>query len=159
MSGVRLGNFPLQRIGVRGDSMRTSQPPASADAVALATGPTDADLSARVKDASWLLARIWKTGEFSGLDAGTPTDPKLEKRARRLVGKVVVIQRLGGASGSEPDIVQIKRLTKVDRLDNGALGFWVEGDNTSASTDSRHWGYLKGSEIRGRVLISSGVKK
>jgi hypothetical protein len=158
MSGVRLGNFPLQSIGVRGDSMRTSQPPASKNTSPSGPDSTDADLATRVSDAGWLLARIWKFGEFSGLDAGTPADQGLEKRVRRLVGKVVVIQRLGGASGSEPDIVQIKRLTKVDRLENGALGFWVEGDNTSASTDSRHWGYLKGSEIRGRVIFSKGMK-
>ena len=161
MSGVRLGNFPLQRIGVRGDSMRTSQPPASADSSFMGTdpaSPANADLVARITDAGWILARIWKMGEVSGWDAGSPTDQRLERRARKLIGKVIVFQRLGGASGSQPDIIQIKRLIKIDWLENGALGFWVEGDNKSASTDSRHWGYLKGSEIRGRVIFSRGVK-
>lgn len=167
MRSARLGNFPLQRLGVRGNSMRASQPPTEVapnlhtrkvEKVELsAVDPDVPDYEANVQESGWVLARIWKFGEFSGQDAGTPMDSARALRARKLVGKVIVIQRLGGADGSEPDFVQIKRLIKIDILENGELGFWVEGDNKSASTDSRHWGYVKGSEIRGRVIFSYRV--
>ena len=60
-----------------------------------------------------------------------------------LIGKVVVIER-----ESYPGILLIKRIIRIDDS-----GIWVEGDNKEASTDSRNWGVLSPSEIRGVVLL------
>ena len=68
--------------------------------------------------------------------------------SERLLGKVVVVER-----ESYPGILLIKRVTHIDLLPNGAYQFWVEGDNRDASTDSRHWGAISRSEIRGRIVL------
>lgn len=60
-----------------------------------------------------------------------------------LVGKVVILER-----DSMPGILQIKR---VIRIEENAL--WVEGDNKTFSTDSRSWGVVAPTEIRGVVLL------
>ena len=64
-------------------------------------------------------------------------------KSQRLVGKVVVIER-----ESYPGIHLIKRVSRADQN-----GFWVEGDNTEASTDSREWGSIAPTEIKGLVLL------
>ena len=86
-------------------------------------------MSPTFNDGDWLFFRV-----ISRIDA---------KRVQRLVGKVVVIER-----ESYPGVLLIKRVTKVDQA-----GIWVEGDNKSASTDSRQWGVLGSPEICGRVLF------
>ena len=68
--------------------------------------------------------------------------------SERLLGKVVGVER-----ESYPGILLIKRVTHIDLLPNGAHQFWVEGDNRDASTDSRHWGAISRSEIRGRIVL------
>ena len=65
------------------------------------------------------------------------------RRPERLIGKAVVIER-----ESYPGVHFIKRVKSVDQT-----GFWVEGDNTEASTDSRQWGSVAPAEIVGRVLM------
>lgn len=55
----------------------------------------------------------------------------------------VVIERQ-----ERPGIFLIKRLIRID----GAK-YWVEGDNKTASTDSRQWGALERNEIIGKVLF------
>lgn len=52
-------------------------------------------------------------------------------------GDVVLIER-----ESYPGIFYIKRIKTIDRM-----GIWVEGDNSSESTDSRTWGYLHPNEL------------
>lgn len=64
-------------------------------------------------------------------------------QARRLVGKVVVIER-----EKYPGILYLKRLMFMD-----SLGCWVEGDNKTGSTDSRQWGAISAEEIIGLVLF------
>lgn len=53
------------------------------------------------------------------------------------VGDVVLIER-----ESYPGIFYIKRVKIID-----LNGIWVEGDNSSESTDSRTWGYLSPNEL------------
>jgi len=80
-------------------------------------------------DGDWLLFRSIELIDAKGL--------------RPLIGKVIVIER-----ESHLGILLIKRIVRVDES-----GIWVEGDNKEASTDSRNWGVLMSSEIRGRVLL------
>ena|ERR1035437_6065634 len=80
-------------------------------------------------DGDWLLFRTVELLNANGL--------------RPLIGKVVVIER-----ESYPGILFIKRIVRLDDS-----GIWVEGDNKEASTDSRNWGAITPSEIRGRVLF------
>lgn len=62
--------------------------------------------------------------------------------------QVVLIER-----ELQPGIHYIKRIQKVH-----GDGYWVEGDNrdpevATRMSDSRAWGYLSVSEIRGRALF------
>ena len=84
-------------------------------------------------EGDWLLFRAWRSrsGNF-----------KL-KALESLVGKVVLIQR------SPNDFMQIKRVKKI--TDDGS--FWVEGDNASASTDSRQWGAIEPTEVQAVLLF------
>ena len=66
--------------------------------------------------------------------------PKLKAR------KVYVIER-----ADRPGIFVIKRLMEIGSGENAGK-VWVEGDN-EASTDSRQWGWISGSELRARVLF------
>jgi len=86
-------------------------------------------MSPTYNDGDWLLFRPLSEVKVNSL--------------RRLVGKVVVIER-----ESYPGILLIKRLLRADES-----GLWVEGDNEDASTDSRAWGLLAPREIVGLVLI------
>lgn len=86
-------------------------------------------MSPTYNDGDWLLFRPLSEVKVNAL--------------RRLVGKVVVIER-----ESYPGILLIKRLLRADES-----GLWVEGDNEDASTDSRAWGLLAPREIVGLVLI------
>ena len=70
-------------------------------------------------------------------------NPKAAGSLQRLVGKIVVIER-----ESYPGILFIKRVIRL--VDDQV---WVEGDNKSASTDSREWGAITSSEIIGLVLL------
>ena len=71
--------------------------------------------------------------------------------AKVRVGKVVLIQRnsdLGKA------FLQVKRVIKADESnESNETKFWVEGDNKSASTDSRSWGALDSTEVIGKLLF------
>jgi len=66
----------------------------------------------------------------------------LERVARALVGKVVVVER-----EERPGIFLVKRAKKFDNAK-----FWVEGD-AAESTDSRTWGWISPEEIVGVVLF------
>ena len=88
-----------------------------------------ASMSPTYNEGDWLIFR-----SISKLNA---------KKLQRIVGKVVVIER-----ENYPGILFIKRIVHLENV-----GIWVEGDNKEASTDSRNWGVLSSSEIRGRVII------
>lgn len=63
-------------------------------------------------------------------------------RIRRIApGQVVVIER-----ESRPGILLIKRVLRSE-----GQKWWVEGDNASASDDSRTFGAINESEIIGRI--------
>jgi signal peptidase I len=71
--------------------------------------------------------------------------------AKVRVGKVVLIQR---QSQVGTDFLQVKRVIKADESnETNETKFWVEGDNKSASTDSRSWGALDSNEVIGKLLF------
>jgi signal peptidase I len=74
-----------------------------------------------------------------------------KSKANELVGKVVLIQR---QSNFGEDFLQVKRVIKVSNS-SGAIKteIWVEGDNKSASTDSRNWGALDSDEVIAKLVI------
>ncbi len=93
----------------------------------------------------------WRTVAVAG-DSMSPTlldgdwlvvswaAPKLKER------KVYVIER-----ADRPGVFVIKRLLEIGNGESAGK-VWVEGDN-KASTDSRQWGWISESELRGRVLF------
>jgi nickel-type superoxide dismutase maturation protease len=66
-----------------------------------------------------------------------------EHAIARAMGQVVLVRRT-----AEPGLLTVKRLKKA--LDTG---YWVEGDNPDASTDSRQYLTISRQEIVGRVLF------
>lgn len=84
-------------------------------------------------DGDWLLFRL------------LPAKSKSSSSANSLVGKVVLLQR---DSQAGKDFLQVKRVTQITDL-----GFWLEGDNKSASTDSRSWGAVDSSEVIGKLIF------
>ena len=63
-------------------------------------------------------------------------------RIRRIApGQVVIIER-----ENRPGILMIKRVLRAE-----GQKWWVEGDNASASDDSRSFGAINESEIVGRI--------
>ena len=71
---------------------------------------------------------------------------KVRRPSKSLLGTVVLISRVN--SQGVRDFYQVKRVTEYK---DGR--FYVSGDNTDASTDSREFGWLSGNEIVGRYLI------
>jgi len=86
-----------------------------------------------LNEGDWLLFRTWKScrGNFN------------LKALENLIGKIVLVQR------SPNDFIQVKRVKKIS--DDGS--FWVEGDNSSASTDSRQWGGIEPDEVKAVLLF------
>ena len=96
-------------------------------------------MSPNFNDGDWLLFRL------------LPAKSKSSKLVGKLVGKVVLIQR---QSQVGTDFLQVKRVVKVDESnESNETKFWVEGDNKSASTDSRSWGALDSSEVIGKLIF------
>jgi len=91
-------------------------------------------------DGDWLLFRL------------LPAKSKLGSKANSLAGKVVLVQR---DSHSGKDFLQVKRVVQLNISSNSAkkIEFWVEGDNKSASTDSRSWGAVDSSEVIGKLIL------
>lgn len=83
-----------------------------------------------------------------------PGDRALAVGGSRLArGDVVVVEHPG-----RPGFEMVKRLTAVpgDRVSDRLLGpdeYWVEGDQATASTDSRHFGPVRRDELTARVLL------
>jgi signal peptidase I len=97
-------------------------------------------MSPNFNDGDWLLFRLLPA----------------KVRVGKLVGKVVLIQR---NSDLGKDFLQVKRVIKLTGNSNinpnigNDVKFWVEGDNKSASTDSRSWGALDSTEVIGKLLF------
>jgi hypothetical protein len=99
-------------------------------------------------DGDWLLFR---NISIPAIPAITQMGSKVSGKASRLIGKVILIQR-NSAIGS--DFVQVKRAIRIEALPGkNELGIWVEGDNKIHSTDSRTWGRITSSEVRGVLLF------
>lgn len=60
------------------------------------------------------------------------------------IGDVIVFDCLSKCSRNGDDRILVKRLTNID--ENGC--YWVRGDNTDDSFDSRNFGYLCGDDIQ-----------
>ena len=99
-------------------------------------------MSPNFNDGDWLLFRL------------LPAKSKSGKLVGKLVGKVVLIQR---QSQVGTDFLQVKRVVKVNESnesnESNETKIWVEGDNKSASTDSRSWGALDSSEVIGKLIF------
>ena len=102
-------------------------------------------MSPNFNDGDWLLFRL------------LPAKSKSGKLVGKLVGKVVLIQR---HSEIGKDFLQVKRVTQVSDSSSSSKAsdaikneIWVEGDNKSASTDSRSWGALDSSEVIGKLIF------
>ena len=99
-------------------------------------------MSPNYNDGDWLLFRL------------LPAKSKSGKLVGKLVGKVVLIQR---QSEIGKDFLQVKRVIRVDETnesnETNETKFWVEGDNKSASTDSRSWGALDANEVLGKLIF------
>ena len=93
-------------------------------------------MSPNFNDGDWLLFRLLPAKSKSGTLVG------------KLVGKVVLIQR---HSEIGKDFLQVKRVTQINESNETKI--WVEGDNKSASTDSRSWGALDSSEVIGKLIF------
>ena len=93
-------------------------------------------MSPNFNDGDWLLFRL------------LPAKSKSDKLVGKLVGKVVLIQR---HSEIGKDFLQVKRVTQINESNETKI--WVEGDNKSASTDSRSWGALDSSEVIGKLIF------
>ena len=92
-------------------------------------------MSPNYNDGDWLLFRLLSAKSKSG----------------KLVGKVVLIQR---QSQVGTDFLQVKRVIRVDKSnESNEIKFWIEGDNKSASTDSRSWGALDSNEVIGKLIF------
>jgi len=65
------------------------------------------------------------------------------RSVKKAMGKVVLVRR-----SVEPELLTVKRLKRA--LDTG---YWVEGDNADASTDSRQYLTISREEIVGRMLF------
>jgi len=97
-------------------------------------------MSPNFNDGDWLLFRL------------LPAKSKMGSRAQGLVGKVVLIQRKSEVGA---DFLQVKRVTKITKNQDfqSDVEIWVEGDNQSASTDSRSWGALNYEEVIGKLIF------
>ena len=62
-------------------------------------------------------------------------------------------QIVGLVDPRQPDRLLVKRIRSID-----AAGIRVEGDNPSASTDSRHFGPVDRSQLAGRVVYRYGPR-
>lgn len=72
-----------------------------------------------------------------------------QRRGSGLIGKVVLIAK-------SPELLIVKRVLRctTEKAEaNKSNKYWVEGDNKSASTDSRNWGEISDEEIAGVLII------
>jgi signal peptidase I len=74
-------------------------------------------------------------------------------RHRYRRGDVVVVEHPG-----RPGYEMVKRVGGApgERIEDRALGseeFWVVGDREDASTDSRHFGPVRGEHVKAKVLL------
>jgi signal peptidase I len=93
--------------------------------------------------------------------AGGSMRPTLESGDRALAvgnargrrpraGDIVVLDH-----PERPGFELVKRVTEVrdPSTTSGAAELWVEGDDPAGSTDSRHFGPVDGSRVRGRLVL------
>ena len=101
----------------------------------------------------WRPSRIEIEGA-SMIPALLPGDWALAVARRRYRSGDVVVAEHPGRPGYEI----VKRITAApgQRIGERTLGpdeFWIEGDRTDASTDSRHFGPVRSEHLRAKVLL------
>tara|TARA_Y100000310_G_C20512516_1_gene729555 strand:- start:660 stop:977 length:318 start_codon:yes stop_codon:yes gene_type:complete len=62
------------------------------------------------------------------------------------VGHVVIVRH-----PRNPNTLLIKRIVRKRERE-----FWIEGDNTLESTDSRHFGWISNDSVMGKVIHKTG---
>ena len=63
----------------------------------------------------------------------------------KLTGKIVVFQ--------QNDLLQIKRVHKMEFTKDTQILLWMLGDNPAGSTDSRNYGWVNFSQVKGIYLF------
>jgi nickel-type superoxide dismutase maturation protease len=69
-------------------------------------------------------------------------DPLAYRKSFPQVGDIIVTMH-----PLQSNLTIVKRITLINSFDS----YFVTGDNVKASTDSRHWGTIKFSDLRGKV--------
>ncbi len=95
----------------------------------------------------WVLFRRYRAPGDLTVQSNDEFERALRNLSSELTQKVVLIARLGPSG--QRDLMQIKRVMKVELVSENEIGIWVEGDNAAASSDSRHWGHVMPEEIIG----------
>lgn len=107
-------------------------------------------LAATVLGAGWLARSAIGRVEVVG-DSMRPTlepgDRLLVRRTGRRAGDLLPGDLVAVADPRQPGRVVVKRLVAV-----GPAGLEVHGDNTAASTDSRTYGPVSPTAVRGRAV-------
>lgn len=74
---------------------------------------------------------------------------RTDRGRRPRIGDIVVLEH-----PDRPGFELVKRVTAVRNSSRSdASELWVEGDDPASSTDSRHFGPVDGSRVRGRLVL------
>ena len=95
-----------------------------------------ASMAPTFNDGDWLLVS-WLKGNQEHPNSSKKSEPHRGVKATN----IIVAER-----EAQPGIFYIKRIAKID-----GNRYWLSSDN-SEGTDSRTWGWLDRSEIRGKVI-------
>jgi signal peptidase I len=97
-----------------------------------------------LKPGDWILVeRVKNLSQFSASELGD--------FLANLIGEIVVIEQ-GGRE-------QIKRLKSLAKRSDGSIWLEVLGDNPEFSTDSRHFGLIEASALKGIFYRRYGKRK
>lgn len=88
----------------------------------------------------WPWLRVYKVRGYSMLPAFRPAD--------LLVGSGLIRPKPNHIAVLKRGPLSIKRLKRIDKN-----GIWAEGDNRSASTDSRSYGPVQRSDIEAVIFL------
>ena len=90
---------------------------------------------------------------FRATVEGLSMIPVLAPGERVLVRRTRDLAPGDGVVARDPeDRLVVKRVVRAETTADGQPGWWLEGDNAAASTDSRAYGVVPTTAILGRVI-------